>query len=86
MHSSTSQRKAAVNHSHRFVINDQDILCEDGQMARGDKSGKEREEAEMKLMLSKFEPGTNLLDRRILYEVTRMRINQDEFLDEDSSD
>ena len=76
-----------MNHSHKFVINDQDILCMDELNARGDKSsGKQREEAEMQLMLSKFAPETNSLDRRILYEVTRMRINQDEFLDEDSSD
>ncbi len=37
-------------------------------------------------LLNNFEPETDPLDRRIFYEVTRMRLNEDEFRDEDSSD
>lgn len=38
-------------------------------------------------LLQNFEPETDPLDRRILYEVTKMRLNQDEFKDQsDSSD
>ena len=38
------------------------------------------------MLLKKFEPENDPLDRRILYEVTRMRLNEDDFKDEDSSD
>ncbi len=40
----------------------------------------------LEMLLKKFEPETDLLDRRILYEVARMRLNEEEFKDEDSSD
>lgn len=33
-----------------------------------------------------FDPDNNEQDRRMLYEVTGMRLNRDEFLDEDSQD
>ena len=43
-------------------------------------------EAVIETLLKKFEPETDPLDRRILYEITRMRLHEDEFRDEDSSD
>ena len=61
-----------VNHAHKFVINNQDIISR----PEGGKSGKDQK---IENLLSKFEPETNILDRRILYEVTRMRIKEDEF-------
>ncbi len=38
------------------------------------------------MLLKNFEPENDTLDRRILYEITRVRLNEDEFKDADSSD
>ncbi len=38
------------------------------------------------MLLNNFEPESDPLDRRILYEVTRMRLNEGEFRNEGSSD
>ena len=42
--------------------------------------------AVIEMLLKNFEPETDPLDRRIFYEVTRVRLNEDEFREEDSSD
>ena len=40
----------------------------------------------MNKVLNGFDPGQNEHDRRMLFEVTGMRLFRDEFQDEDSSD
>ena len=37
-------------------------------------------------MIDGFDPENDFQDRRILYEVTGLRLKRDEFVDEDSSD
>ncbi len=71
-----------MDHTHKFVINDQDII----EKSEKDDAPDVDTEAVIEKLLKNFEPETDLLDRRILYEVTRMRLNEDEFKDEDSSD
>ncbi len=71
-----------MDHTHKFVINDQDII----EKSEKDDAPDVDTEAVIEMLLKNFEPETDLLDRRILYEVTRMRLNEDEFKDEDSSD
>ncbi len=82
LHSSPNQRKAAMKHAHKFVINDQDII---EKPERGD-APDEGTGAVIEKLLNNFEPETDPLDRRLLYEVTKMRLNEDEFRGEDSSD
>ena len=84
-----SHQRKAVDHSHKFVISDQDILTTNkGSAKRGAESVEENEnEARIiKLILGMFDPVDDQLDRRLLYEVSGLKFDKDEFNGEDSLD
>ncbi len=60
-----------MKHAHKFVINDQDII----EKPERDDAPDEGTDAVIEKLLNNFEPETDPLDRRIFYEVTRMRLN-----------
>ena len=78
------RQRLAVRYSHRYVISDKDIK----------KAEKEKPQAFVdddpntidKKVLEGFDPINNQLDRRMLFEVTGMRLHSDEFNDNSSSD
>ena len=68
------------------MITDRDIL--DGQKKPDDDGmhvEKETLKARVASILDEFDPVSNAQDRRILYEVTGMRLDKDEFRNEESS-
>ena len=65
------RQRLAINHSHKYVITYQDTQRTSKIETSPD-------------IMEGFDPDNNEQDRRMLYEVTGMRLNRDEFLDEDS--
>ena len=67
------------------MLTDKDILKSESKPIEKENSGKEDPENFAKFVLDGFDPENIALDRRILYEVTGMRLNVDDYLDEESS-
>ena len=74
-----TRQRHAVTYGHKYVINDKDI---NKKVIEADT--KRDTEAISKVLIG-FDPDINPIDRRILYEVTRMRLHEDEFHDQSSS-
>ena len=73
----------AINYSHKYVITDRDL-----NRAKNADSDKKEGLAQVvadEELLDGFDPSRIETDRRILYEVTGMRLNRDEFRAEGSS-
>ena len=79
------QRKA-VDFSDKFVISDQDIIRSREAYQRCTPRTIERRVFPVAKMLDGFEPVEDALDRRLFYEVSGLKLNQDEFKSEDSYD
>ena len=80
------RQRHAVSYSHKFVVTDQDIWK---LQARTQKVSKEKfndSETRIKAILKGFDPVNDKQDRCILYEITGMRLQVDEFRDGESSD
>ena len=77
------RQRTALNYSYKYVITDHDVA----QALGGNQREAEEPTAEKKIetVLSGFDPGSDLTDRRLLYEVTGIRLYKEEFNDHDSS-
>ena len=78
-----ARQRAAIDHSHKFVITDEDV-AKSHEKASNEKIVESAEVRQAKI-INGFDPENNEQDRRILYEVLGMRIYSHEFLDEGSS-
>ena len=79
-----SRQRRAVKHAHKFVIADQDLAS----AARTDpfeQAASADLEAVAQKILAGFDPESDKMDRRLLYEITGLRLATDEFRDDDSS-
>ena len=65
------------------MISDKDARC---AAAENKAKSKKRTDDVVSKVLGGFDLGNNAEDRRMLFEVTGMRISRDEFLEVDSSD
>ncbi len=73
--SSSSNQRDAVNHASKFVIHD-------AQRPRRDLNPPRKERSfDSAKILEKFKPESSVLDRRILYEITQILLDKDEFKD-----
>ena len=71
--SSSSNQRNAINHSSKFVI-------QNAQRPRRDPNPPRKERSfDSAKILEKFEPESNVLDRLILYEITQILLDKDEF-------
>ena len=81
-----SRQRHALKYSHKYVISDRQLELESKKAsARDDKDQDFDSEKDTLKVLKDFDPEKNKQDRRILFEVTGMRIALDEFRDEESS-
>ena len=78
-----TRQRIAINFAKRYVISDQDIKQEEKLLNHDILEGKSAEEI-AEYVLQDFDPDNQVVDRRIFYEITGMRIFADEFSDEDS--
>ena len=76
-----ARQRRTISHAHRYVIADKDINAASKQ------TWKEFEDFEDSTarILKGFDPENDKMDRRLLYEVTGLVLNEDEFFDSDSS-
>mmetsp|Transcript_20708 Transcript_20708/g.27953 ORF Transcript_20708/g.27953 Transcript_20708/m.27953 type:complete len:94 (+) Transcript_20708:1503-1784(+) len=66
---------------------DQDLKdqnASDGE--QGERAVEDTRIADIETVLAGFDPGSNEIDRRILFEATRLKLFKDEFEDENSSE
>ena len=77
------RQRTALDYSHKYVITDHDVA----EALGGNQKEAEEPVAEKKIetVLSGFDPVSDLTDRRLLYEVTGIRLFKEEFNDRDSS-
>eukprot|EP00354_Favella_ehrenbergii_P009025 CAMPEP_0170465654 /NCGR_PEP_ID=MMETSP0123-20130129/9919_1 /TAXON_ID=182087 /ORGANISM="Favella ehrenbergii, Strain Fehren 1" /LENGTH=238 /DNA_ID=CAMNT_0010731609 /DNA_START=842 /DNA_END=1558 /DNA_ORIENTATION=+ len=69
------RQRRAIDYSHRFIINDANLRAEQAKQAAGKADSDLRTQelldpAFVDKLLENFDPGSDLQDRRILYEVT----------------
>ena len=77
------RQRTALDYSHKYVITDHDVSkALGGQQQEAEEPTAEKK---METVLNGFDPVSDLTDRRLLYEVTGIRLYKDEFNDYDSS-
>ena len=81
-----ARQRNAVGYSHKYVISAKDAMRDIDETTKTQRKKNEDEQSQVAKVLDGFDPANNELDRRILYEVTGMRLRSSEFRDEDSSD
>mmetsp|Transcript_27679 Transcript_27679/g.32525 ORF Transcript_27679/g.32525 Transcript_27679/m.32525 type:complete len:124 (-) Transcript_27679:316-687(-) len=69
------RQRRAIDYSHRFIITDANLRAEQAKQAAGKADSDLRTQelldpAFVDKLLENFDPGSDLQDRRILYEVT----------------
>ncbi len=81
----TRQRKS-FDYFDKYVITDRDVKIA-YQTEKASKSAKSPDKKDIiELLLDGFDPEKSRIDRHILYEVTGLRMIDDEFRDDDSSE
>ena len=78
-----ARQRRTVAYSHKFIIANRDLAK--AHKAKKEKFEKKEEVQDICKVIDGFNPETNDNDRRLLYEVTGLRLYQDEYIDEDSS-
>ena len=79
------RQRRTVSHFSKYVIKDADIE----RLAQSRKKSQVYQESlplQFKKICSSFDPEDNKWDRRLLYEVTGIRLYDNEFRESDSSD
>ena len=78
------RQRRAINLVHRYVIYDKDL---EAPRRKNPFERTEPDDPEVlaQTILKGFDPENDQMDRRILFEVTGLTLNKDEFLGEDSS-
>ena len=87
------RQRRAVNFGHKFTITDWDVQVSEKKATQrsiqretvDDEMLSVDRERILEELLSGFDPALNEADRRILFELTGLRIYQDEFKDHDTS-
>ena len=72
-----NRQRRAINFSNKYVITNKDVQ-QDTLAKKKDKPAETFDENVSKI-LTGFDPENNLQDRRILFEVTHMRVSRDDF-------
>ena len=81
-----SRQRHALKYSHKYVISDRQLELESKKAKAKDDMDKDFDcDKDADKVLIGFDPENNKQDRRILFEVTGMRIALDEFRAEESS-
>ena len=78
-----SRQRRAIPYGHNYVITDKEIR--QPEKFYEERPAERKEDIETKI-LTGFDPSVNEQDRRILFDVTRMRTNEDKFDDETSEE
>ena len=91
IHSSTflARQRRAIKYGHKYVISDKylDRKEHDRKLKKNERPLLEIDSSrEISKVLDGFDPHNNAQDRRILFEVTGMRTNLEEFREGESSD
>ena len=82
----TRQRRT-INHYKKYVISRDDLKKEKERRERNQNQEKVVDIiGENRKLLRHFEPDDNWWDRRALFEVTGIRMEENDFLDSDTSD
>ena len=81
----TRQRRA-VQYTHKFVITAQDVKRATAKKDKNQDSNVKKPETNSTKVLEGFDPINNEMDRLMLFEVTGMRLRNNEFQDDSSSD
>ena len=79
-----TRQRDAIRYGSKYVISDRDLQKAD--QAKPDQASKLSDTLAETKLLDGFDPLENNQDRRILYEVTGLRLFENEFRDFDSSD
>ena len=77
-----ARQRRAVKYTHKFVITAKDTKKQGNQQVSNDKDPI----TNATKVLEGFDPVNNVVDRRLLFEVTGMRLHSDEFQDGESSE
>ena len=80
------RQRRAVNFFHKFVITDIDMLKKKDDISDMKEQFDDKTTNDIGKILDGFDPVKYEVDRRILFEATRLRLYHDEFRGEDSSD
>ena len=81
-----ARQRRAINYGNKYVISDQQLEKSKGKkQSEVEAQDDANEKDELSKVLIGFDPLNNAQDRLILYEVTGMRTNLDEFQDDASS-
>ena len=77
------RQRAALEFSHKYVIADHELAkAQHGQQKEAEEPTMEKK---IETVLEGFDPVNDSMDRRMLYDVTGIRLYKDEFNDRDSS-
>ena len=71
-----ARQRRAVNHSHKYVIADRDIMATQNEDPQEQKAPEDPAVLAQKI-LEGFDPENDKMDRRILYEVTGLALIKD---------
>ena len=81
-----SRQRRAVKYSHKYVITHNDTKRDDEEKDKHQDTFDIDPNADVAKLLEGFDPINNQQDRRILFEVTGMRLHNDEFQGDSSDD
>lgn len=76
-----TRQRLSINYSHKYTISEKDI-----RRARGQQVEQADKSPDASKILDGFDPENSMQDRRMLFEITGMRLRTDEFQELDSSD
>ena len=81
-----ARQRRAINYSHKYVISEKDIKRAEVAKADGEVAKAPEDNDTTEKILNGFDPNKNEKDRRLLYEVAGIRLFENEFIDDSSSD
>ncbi len=81
-----ARQRKSFDYFNKYVVTDRDIKVADLKKKKKKTRDLAKKVDSSELLVDGFDPEHSQTDRRILYEVTGLRLIDDEFMDEDSSD
>ncbi len=80
-----ARQRKSFDYFNKYVVTDRDIKIADLKKKEKKKRDLAKKVDTTELLVDGFDPEHSQTDRRILYEVTRLRLIDDEFKDDDDS-
>ncbi len=81
-----ARQRKSFDYFRKYVVTDRDIKIADLKEKQKKSRDMTKKVDIIELLVDGFDPERSQTDRHILYEVTGLRLIDDEFMDDDSSD